>query len=103
MSDAVNQLSSNQKTGNQLITFKSMDQSSIKYQLITYSIKQLRDENYLLGGRAPLSLSFDAGWLKVNKGFTEELTAWMTEVLAGHNDVFFLTEIQVLAQSQRDM
>jgi hypothetical protein len=40
-------------------------------------------------------LSFDAGWLKSNRGFTEELTAWMNEVLAGHNDVFFLTEIQV--------
>jgi hypothetical protein len=44
-------------------------------------------------------LSFDAGWLKVNKGFTEELTAWMTEVLGSHNDVFFLTEIQVQEQA----
>jgi hypothetical protein len=55
----------------------------------------LADAVAAAANRAPLSLSFDAGWLKSNKGFTEELSAWMNEVLLGHNDVFFLTEIQV--------
>jgi len=46
--------------------------------------------------RAPLSLSFDAAWLKVNKGFTEELAEWMVEVLGEHNDVYFVSQLQVI-------
>ncbi len=60
-----------------------------------FSAFSLADAVAAAANRAPLSLSFDAGWLKSNKGFTEELSAWMNEVLLGHNDVFFLTEIQV--------
>jgi len=45
--------------------------------------------------RAPLSLSFDSAWLQVNKGFTEVLVDWMVETLEEHNDVYFLTEVQV--------
>jgi len=51
--------------------------------------------------RAPLSLSFDAAWLKVNKGFTKVLTDWMTETLEEHNDVYFLNMIQVLEWIQK--
>ena len=45
--------------------------------------------------RAPLSLSFDWAWLQVNKGFTKVLVDWMVETLEEHNDVYFVTEIQV--------
>lgn len=51
--------------------------------------------------RAPLSLSFDAAWLKVNKGFTKVLTDWMIETLEEHNDVYFLNMIQVLEWIQK--
>ena len=52
-------------------------------------------ERHYLSNRAPLSLSFDAAWLKTNKGFTQVLVDWMTETLEEHNDVYFLTEFQV--------
>ena len=45
--------------------------------------------------RAPLSLSFDAAWLNVNKGFTKVLADWVKEILEEHNDVYFLTGQQV--------
>ena len=45
--------------------------------------------------RAPLSLSFDAAWLQVNKGFTRVLADFVLELLEEHNDVYFLTETQV--------
>ena len=45
--------------------------------------------------RAPLSLSFDAAWLQVNKGFTRVLADFVSELLEEHNDVYFLTETQV--------
>lgn len=51
--------------------------------------------------RAPLSLSFDSAWLQVNKGFTEVLVDWMVETLEEHNDVYFLTEVQVLEWIQK--
>merc|ERR1712218_134546 len=53
-------------------------------------------ERHYLSNRAPLSLSFDAAWLKTNKGFTQVLVDWMTETLEEHNDVYFLTEYQVI-------
>ena len=46
--------------------------------------------------RAPLSLSFDAAWLQVNKGFTRVLADFVSELLEEHNDVYFLTETQVI-------
>ena len=52
-------------------------------------------ERHYMSNRAPLSLSFDAAWLKTNKGFTQVLVDWMTETLEEHNDVYFLTEYQV--------
>ena len=45
--------------------------------------------------RAPLSLSFDASWLKINKGFLDVLDEWMDHVLLTFNDVYFVTEVQV--------
>ena len=47
--------------------------------------------------RAPLSLGFDAAWLKVNKGFTRELEQWIRDKLADHSDVYFVTQLQVIA------
>jgi len=46
--------------------------------------------------RAPLSLSFDAAWLKVNKGFTKVLAKWVKETVEEHNDVYFVTGTQVI-------
>ena len=45
--------------------------------------------------RAPLSLSFDAAWLEVNKGFTKVLSDWIEKILSSHSDVYFVTELQV--------
>ena len=45
--------------------------------------------------RAPLSLSFDASWLKINKGFLDVLDEWMDHILLTFNDVYFVTEVQV--------
>jgi len=57
------------------------------------------DRHYITN-RAPLSLSFDASWLKTNKGFSKVLSDWMTETLEEHNDVYFLTEYQVIQWMQ---
>ena len=46
--------------------------------------------------RAPLSLSFDPGWLQVNKGFTKVLKEWIREKLASQSDVYFVTQLQVI-------
>ncbi|XP_023337126.1 uncharacterized protein LOC111708092 [Eurytemora carolleeae] len=46
--------------------------------------------------KAPLSLSFDSSWLSGNPGFSRELANWMDEVLTEHNDVYFVTELEVL-------
>jgi len=56
---------------------------------------------HYITNRAPLSLSFDSAWLQVNKGFTKVLVDWMVETLEEHNDVYFLTEIQVLEWIQK--
>jgi hypothetical protein len=50
--------------------------------------------------RAPLSLSFDPSWLISNKGFVNVLTEWMDFVLATYNDVYFVSEIQVIQWMQ---
>ena len=44
-----------------------------------------------------MSLGFDAAWLKVNKGFTRELEQWIRDKLADHSDVYFVTQLQVIA------
>lgn len=50
--------------------------------------------------RAPLSLSFDPGWLQVNKGFTKVLKEWIREKLASQSDVYFVTQLQVIQWMQ---
>jgi len=50
--------------------------------------------------RAPLSLSFDPSWLISNKGFTDTLDEWMTFVATTYNDVYFVTELQVIQWMQ---
>ena len=45
--------------------------------------------------RAPLSLSFDTAWLRVNKGFTKVLRNWMRKLVLDHSDVYFVTNLQV--------
>lgn len=51
---------------------------------------------HYLTNKAPLSLSFDSSWLTGNPGFARELANWMDEVLTEHNDVYFVTELEVL-------
>ena len=46
--------------------------------------------------RAPLSLSFEASWLVINKGFLDVLDEWMDHVLSSFSDVYFVTGLQVL-------
>ncbi|XP_040581762.1 chitin deacetylase 1 [Lepeophtheirus salmonis] len=50
--------------------------------------------------RAPLSLSFDASWLQSKKGFVNTLTKWMDETLSEKNDVYFVSQIQVIQWMQ---
>merc|ERR1712243_334298 len=51
-------------------------------------------------GKAPLSLSFDPSWLISNKGFTDVVHEWMDYVLTTYNDVYFVTELQVIQWMQ---
>jgi len=50
--------------------------------------------------RAPLSLSFDSAWLLANQGFADVLEEWMGAVLGTYNDVYFVTELQVIQWMQ---
>jgi len=50
--------------------------------------------------RAPLSLSFDPSWLETNKGFDDALNDWIDHVLETYNDVYFVTELQVIQWMQ---
>ncbi|TRY78381.1 hypothetical protein TCAL_13801 [Tigriopus californicus] len=50
--------------------------------------------------RAPLTLSFDAAWLEINKGFTRVLSDWIREKLTSQSDVYFVTELQVIQWMQ---
>jgi len=61
--------------------------------------RQLLQHNFLRhynSNKAPLSLSFDPSWLISNKGFTDVMDEWMDDVLATYNDVYFVTELQVI-------
>jgi len=60
-------------------------------RLLTHNL----DRHYMTN-RAPLSLSFDASWLQLNKGFTEVLSKFIQETLENYSDVYFVTETQVL-------
>ena len=45
--------------------------------------------------QAPLSLSFEASWLVINKGFMDVLEEWMDHILLSYTDTYFVTELQV--------
>ena len=45
--------------------------------------------------QAPLSLSFSASWLEINKGFLNVLEEWMDHILLSYTDTYFVTELQV--------
>ena len=45
--------------------------------------------------QAPLSLSFEASWLEINKGFLDVLEEWMDHILLSYTDTYFVTELQV--------
>merc|ERR1712083_120632 len=49
-----------------------------------------------MGNKAPLSLSFEASWLVINKGFLDVLDEWMDHILLTYQDAYFVTELQVL-------
>merc|ERR1712114_34621 len=53
-------------------------------------------ERHYNSNKAPLSLSFDPSWLISNKGFTDVMDDWMDHVLQTYNDVYFVTELQVI-------
>ncbi len=60
--------------------------------LVTSLLERFRHYNT---NRAPLSLSFDAAWLEINKGFTKVLVDWISNKLTTQSDVYFVTELQV--------
>ena len=45
--------------------------------------------------QAPLSLSFSASWLEINKGFLDVLEEWMDHIRLSYTDTYFVTELQV--------
>jgi len=57
-------------------------------------------ERHYTTNKAPLSLSFDPAWLISNKGFDDTFSQWMSHVLATYNDVYFVTELQVIQWMQ---
>jgi len=57
-------------------------------------------ERHYGSNKAPISLSFDPSWLISNKGFTEVLDGWMDHILTTYNDVYFVTELQVMQWMQ---
>lgn len=57
-------------------------------------------ERHYSTNKAPLSLAFDPSWLISNKGFTEVVDEWMDFVLATYNDVYFVTDLQVIQWMQ---
>jgi hypothetical protein len=69
----------------------------------TDSFRQLLQHNFERhygSNKAPLSLSFDPSWLISNKGFADVVDAWIDHVLATYNDVYFVTELQVIQWMQ---
>lgn len=61
------------------------------YAFLNHNFERHYDSN-----RAPLGLYFHAAWLKNNPEFLEAFLYWVDEVLANHNDVYFVTMTQVI-------
>jgi len=53
-------------------------------------------ERHYRSNKAPLSLSFNPSWLVQNPDFVGVITEWMDSVLASHQDVYFITQYQLL-------
>ena len=51
--------------------------------------------------RSPLSFSFDAGWLQINKGLTDILKEFIREFFENKKNINFITEQQVLLLIQQ--
>jgi len=77
---------------------------NIQYPDQFKNILQHNFERHYGSNRAPLSLSFDPSWMLpgqgVRKNFTKVLDEWMTDILATYNDVYFVTELQVIQWMQ---
>jgi hypothetical protein len=66
--------------------------------------KRLLEHNFqrhYTTNKAPLSLSFDAAWLQGNKGFTKVLVEFIRGLFENYNDVYFVTQTQVLRWIQK--
>lgn len=61
------------------------------YAFLNHNFDRHYDQN-----RAPLGLYFHAAWLKNNPEFLEAFLFWVDEILANHNDVYFVTMTQVI-------
>ncbi|ETN67708.1 hypothetical protein AND_000413 [Anopheles darlingi] len=61
------------------------------YNFLNHNFDRHYDQN-----RAPLGLYFHAAWLKNNPEFLDAFLYWIDEVLANHNDVYFVTMTQVI-------
>ena len=61
------------------------------YAFLNHNFERHYDSN-----RAPLGLYFHAAWLKNNPEFLDAFLYWIDEILANHNDVYFVTMTQVI-------
>lgn len=61
------------------------------YAFLNHNFERHYDQN-----RAPLGLYYHAAWLKNNPEFLDAFLYWIDEVLANHNDVYFVTMTQVI-------
>ncbi|BFF97165.1 uncharacterized protein DMAD_05635 [Drosophila madeirensis] len=65
------------------------------YNFLNHNFDRHYDQN-----RAPLGLYFHAAWLKNNPEFLDAFLYWIDEILANHNDVYFVTMTQVIQWMQ---
>lgn len=61
------------------------------YAFLNHNFERHYDQN-----RAPLGLYYHAAWLKNNPEFLDAFLFWIDEILANHNDVYFVTMTQVI-------
>ncbi|XP_070508728.1 chitin deacetylase 1-like isoform X2 [Chironomus tepperi] len=61
------------------------------YAFLNHNFERHYEQN-----RAPLGLYYHAAYLKNNPEFLEAFLYWIDEVLANHNDVYFVTMTQVI-------
>ncbi|CAG5096380.1 Similar to CDA1: Chitin deacetylase 1 (Bombyx mori) [Cotesia congregata] len=61
------------------------------YNFLNHNFDRHYDQN-----RAPLGLYFHAAWLKNNPEYLDAFLYWIDEILANHNDVYFVTMTQVI-------